>query len=948
MPNPIVCWDRNLVDAFFRVEATSVVNSHGWDAFNKLHYPISRIRVVRHSVAGLDTFEDELPNGESGLFIHEQEVLRCIEEARPDGRTLIGIRGAAGSGKSHLIKWLEGQLRDRYITVAIPREINSVGKILNKLKAVVGKQGQYRTDSDTDYDKLAKAILATMQFQGASAKGSVGALLSKPNLLKTLIDGAIEKYRVYTRSGSDHFGKGAVAAIPEDALRQVHQYHLRRKDDPDAFIADIQQRFTSAWTTNVLGGPVDIEAELSELIEFANGRRIVLLIEDVTSFQFLQRDLFYAVSTEAAPGPLVTVMGWTPAYEESAIAEENLRQRIALHVSLTERKSSQDPYETLTFRRREEVLGLADRYLSAIRKCSRGCQQSCAAGIDKYYPFTEEGLWRIYRNMEDAQDHGRVFTPREFLRTMREILQSTSNGVFPWLHRPAFLREITPDPNLEHFRTTHPQYVTTAAWMLSGREDSEAVKRYLKSLDIEPPGGDSLPSVTPGHGPNARSTAAPGPTVGPATDEVATGGPANHADPRERKWDVAVQQLARWREGSSTLASSYEWAELVWKTLKQWGQDAPSVYGLQFTDASRGTSVVYIEDAADRSARHEIVIPRNDVGEHVLRALKYREIYGQWQTPLEAAYARSRLHQWHKEACSRLRASLIQDRPVLGFLGHLLHWRAAFDGRIGRSGRSDLRAILSPRSGSAAQPLLAKSGPLVTLQQALNTHSALLDNLLPSISSRSNHILDLHFVIQSIEAYPARHRNARRAAESLRTAHDNIGPAMKQCAAAFQAVAQEQEPYPEAEEYQKLANRAATSTALGTGFSESMAALREAFGRLAGSPVAANTWTPLSNQYLSPEDERAADEVLERFRTQAPEILREKDRKLRLSKMTRLEPRRVQAILDTADAAAQILWRVKQQVDQARKDAGTSQASSDVANAIAALETLRAVLGGRS
>jgi hypothetical protein len=151
--------------------------------------------------------------------------------------------------------------------------------------------------------------------------------------------------------------------------------------------------------------------------------------------------------------------------------------------------------------------------------------------------------------------------------------------------------------------------------------------------------------------------------------------------------------------------------------------------------------------------------------------------------------------------------------------------------------------------------------------------------------------------------------------------------------------------HPELKKWQDLLEAVAVAEDLGIGFTGALIALRAAYGRLAGEPLAASAWTPLQGKALPSGEEENDGALVDRFEAEAPGILKVQDRALRLSQMIRLEPQRVRATVELAIAGSQFLGKVRAGLAMHAHSAGGTSAQS-VEAALAELDNMVKVLEG--
>ncbi len=213
------------------------------------------------------------------------------------------------------------------------------------------------------------------------------------------------------------------------------------------------------------------------------GQRLILLLEDITSWEGIDDSLIDVLVTNAetrgADGesdmcPLISVVGITPAY--FAKLQANYRGRITHQVSLGVARSVGELQDVATLRDRMERLAFAGRYLAAVRagpdslakwreggrigmwepppnRCDDcevrdACHRSFGVinGVG-FFPFTADALERFFAALDD-NDNGMTWkTPRGILQAILSPTLSRPNaiaeGVYPgpWLDNRALAPE---------------------------------------------------------------------------------------------------------------------------------------------------------------------------------------------------------------------------------------------------------------------------------------------------------------------------------------------------------------------------------------------------------------------------------------------------------------------------------------------------------------------------
>ncbi|WP_437840064.1 hypothetical protein [Sorangium sp. So ce1153] len=222
----------------------------------------------------------------------------------------------------------------------------------------------------------------------------------------------------------------------------------------------------------------------------AADRRLVLLLEDITNLQGVDRQLIEALLPSAATPEerdlcdLVAVLGVTPQYKEQFIEDlGNLRDRLTFHIQLTTSETNE-----VLARRAHFLIGRETRarfvatYLNAVRatharmmswvadspdsprpNACKGCvhRASCHAafgavsvpGVDHgpvgLYPLTPESIELLWEHLTDPERKRTQRTPRGLLSNVVSVVLK---------QRAALIQGQFPTEALEHrnLRETHP------------------------------------------------------------------------------------------------------------------------------------------------------------------------------------------------------------------------------------------------------------------------------------------------------------------------------------------------------------------------------------------------------------------------------------------------------------------------------------------------------------
>ena len=670
MPQPFICWDSGKVNDYFTVEASSIVANLGWPAFKQLHVPIKKIEVVDSLVALNSTTQDH--GSEKRSFIGEEELLRVIEEA-PSGRNfIIAVRGGPGSGKSHLIRWLESQLLNetKFLSIPVSRDLSSVGAVLNRIANAVGIEETFLEDPGDDVAKLTDFLWGYIK-KDLTEEAYLAA--GSPEFTD-LIRSAVEAYRDHRANRKLGTGRMVPPNIPADETRSVVRDFLSDESQIDAVVAQLQSRYEDGWMIHVAGQRVNIGKFLSDVDAKAraDGRRPVLLLEDVTSFEVLHRDLMVVLSTEMAGG-LIAVLGWTTAYERDSIPT-NMLERIALRLSLTD-DTSDEGEETYFLSENADVIDLVRTYMKAVRvpECGRGCVEgNCLAGAeDGLYPFTERGAAKIYHALRDRGSQYQRRTPRLLLsRVLHPLLDSAVvNKRFPQMDQVYFLEPI-PSPALyAALGPTYADWVQATLWLA---EDGGS-EQYFNDIGV------AIPPVIP---------------TGGEPLEVPDRGPVPRKDAErantERKYRDAVSKLEEWVAGGR-LATVDWWLELV-----ESAYSPPETVGIS---PRPGKHVVIEGSGASRAAPFATELDRSTESRELLQRLARRRLFGEFEGGWNAIRVLGEFELRRADSQRRWSQHLEEQFPVLGLFIEVLALDAAFDGKLATD---DIQGILGQLGSSGS------------------------------------------------------------------------------------------------------------------------------------------------------------------------------------------------------------------------------------------------------
>ncbi len=478
------CWVEHPREAVLSKEAIQTDRA----VFLASHSPITRLKVEQGELARAT----------------DEGLLEALKHRPRDLHTLVVVQGAPGSGKSHLIRWLHHRLEGKLgidTPVFVERRDSSLRAVLSKL-----------TDGLGMADLASKLEDAARNLNEAGRKGLFLSTLSNlldPERVNDQFEGwqsaaslRLSEFLENRRVQQELIGPaGAVTRICKRLFGGAGAGEVREGEQEEFRVSDLEPllrvptgQFGSAAVSQTLGELRKSPAKLAEAVALINsrrrlaistwfnldngvlvqrmaelrqklaekGRRLVLMIEDVSCFQGVDDQLIEALfhvnakdaslNSSRPLAPLLAVVGVTTQYFEREIQPKgNATGRIAIRVSLSS-DTDRDSGKTLSLSEEAEVAAFVGRYLnvlrtrskdlqkwaknldldhpsaapSACRECSR--QESCSAAFgttaDDYglYPFNPRALRTIFNNLFDSEQKLALSTPRAMLDFLRFAL----------------------------------------------------------------------------------------------------------------------------------------------------------------------------------------------------------------------------------------------------------------------------------------------------------------------------------------------------------------------------------------------------------------------------------------------------------------------------------------------------------------------------------------------
>lgn len=391
-------WDPTRVRQVFTTESRQKAR----DLFLHTHRPFQHIRV--------DFCKDD---GAPGAFVHEDQVRAVVQGGalHADNRLFLVV-GEAGSGKSELCQWLEYTVDTRRsLPIHIPRSMTTAAHVVALLRQALGAtapSGAFQhTPLTTQANYVALAAVVLLYEQGATA-------LTPVDSWARLFGGAEVRQALSAHLGAAIQGTLTSAPILDDAMVQslcaTYGIAIHHADTPTAARRILARALEQVlW----LGDLRSLLTTLSDHV-IRQGRRPLLLLEDVTAFQILgDRLLDYLL--DLTSGHFDAVIGVTTGFERTQLAGATLAGDLThIHHRLRARFVLTDDHGR-AYGLEDDLIDLARGYLDAVRGADPTPQSLVfdAGFHDGLYPFSETALRRAFACLQEEGNPRQ--TPRLFL-----------------------------------------------------------------------------------------------------------------------------------------------------------------------------------------------------------------------------------------------------------------------------------------------------------------------------------------------------------------------------------------------------------------------------------------------------------------------------------------------------------------------------------------------------
>ncbi|MDS0243571.1 MULTISPECIES: S-layer protein [unclassified Haloferax] len=419
-------WDDSVVRDYLTPEA----HQKSREQFLKTHIDIDKIRA-----------DYLFPHEGTDEFVTQEEFRDAILKSKVDDDNRIFIlRGETGSGKSQLCQWLEYQIGadpnegdETHIALHVSRSKTGIGDILDIISGPIDTDVTVSNVSDLDPEKVADAIITTLQAFGAGmeqfSKDEIDALtVDRSNAadLSSILEKNIAEYQ---ESATSEGEKRMSDLITKKDYRDLSMAAFGSTKGSDTLFPALQSQVHEILSRNL--GVEDFQGKLEELSEEYEKRNLrpVLICEDLTTFTVLKEQLLDHIF-QLDSGHYDVVLGWTSGWEKDDLSRA-LGTSQGISTYMEDRAegylSTTDEDGRAYFLDDDLTVKLARKYMSVILDES-DMDESLADGVlesfDSLYPFNETFIEESYNHL--VQDGNKRRTPRLLLmRVIRECLSST-------------------------------------------------------------------------------------------------------------------------------------------------------------------------------------------------------------------------------------------------------------------------------------------------------------------------------------------------------------------------------------------------------------------------------------------------------------------------------------------------------------------------------------------
>lgn len=628
----------------------------------------------------------------------EESLLESILEYGNAKNCFVIIEGAPGTGKSNLIWWFSHKLEQRMPSAKVILIKRSEASLARTLKSLVNNLGENFKDLATDFSQAANNLFTKTGLKHNLLDQLVLSL--RPGALQNerQLPSELRRLRPWIFLKQEYVGQilcgeeGVISRLIERITAREHDYEgivqfksddlilprkpefgrmekaaqhlaIRLIKDPDLrkkLTGEINERLNRA-----ISGIIDLTGDkiyntFDEIRRrLGKGKKLVMLIEDVATFQGVDRNLinyFSEPKVEKDLCNIISVVGITNDYYASL--RPNILPRITHHAQLEEGAGKG------LFINQSSLSEFAARYLNAVRlgsqelkkwhesindqsniqipnsctdcKCQVKCHQAFGTSPEGYglYPFTEQALWNCLKSGKLEHKNPRTVLINILQPILRDGCHTIPQQKFPPdqltkdLERPNpkvadaiiqnFIDKRIPKKNIEkrsQYESLIRYYGDGTVQETKGKEGTRLVggvpatafEIFGLKLDFEgfPPG--ELPEAIPVEPHDL-------PTVEPLE---------RPAGPPE-EFDYKLQNLGAWSIGDEQLDYIPWYRQRIWNALKEfidWDSNEFSEHERDRLVVTDATIRIENQLAGHLAEDRTICFQRNSITRHALESL---------------------------------------------------------------------------------------------------------------------------------------------------------------------------------------------------------------------------------------------------------------------------------------------------------------------------------------
>jgi hypothetical protein len=488
-------WDEDVVTDYIKQES----QQKSPDVFLETHIPINKIRA--ETLIGYD-----------GDFVSEEGLFEHISQSSPkdEENRIYLLKGEVGSGKSHLCQWLEYQINgygdlagaEDHVAIHISRNSTRLSDILEKLYEHIDTEHDELDDIvELNPDDLADFIISGLNTFGANTESFSGFDLSEfiaDNQNKLDLRSVLqENIREYQEAVEEEEREQRIELITREEFGRICFNVFGESFKDSEVYPTVRNAIHDRLMKNL--GIEDFQAELIKVSDQyqKEGKRPVLIAEDVTTFTVLKDDLLDHIFQLGDGGGEMesgfdVVLGYTTGWEsekaDDALMTGDLsymRQRAEGYLQMTNEDGQAYFLENGAM-----PVQLVQKYLDVIKEHSDVSVGDSINEVEfeELYPFNKRFVMRAYSHLEEEGTLQQ--TPRLLLYHV--IGDCLLSGIPPHekIEGNTYIREFSAPTSAE---SQSPSFRQLVKWY--GRmEDGQVVVpvAYFETFDVDIPEETSI------------------------------------------------------------------------------------------------------------------------------------------------------------------------------------------------------------------------------------------------------------------------------------------------------------------------------------------------------------------------------------------------------------------------------------------------------------------------